>query len=264
MKRESREKAETFVGMEVDDAISVWNDLELALMGENGFGGDVAEIYAYRLVGGFKSPRVDVDAILAGKNMTTLLRRFVKLHRGISIAIEERSDGFRAIDVDEEEFPPFDWRVHLRVYRKETPTTPVPDSLVHELREALDVVAKNGRSAVSIVDELLARRAEDRLLAKERLPAEIDDLPPDAPTGLYLDRPFDVDDLAWIGMAWDAYCPGARSIRPSQLMLVFQAIQRDERVTNEFLRVMNEIVLPLCRRLLFRDRPGAIVGAARE
>jgi hypothetical protein len=99
-----------------------------------------------------------------------------------------------------------------------------------------------------------ARRAE----ARARVPAPANDLPPDAPTGLYLDRPFDAVDLEWIRMAWGAYlsrsCTGGPS-RPAQLMLVFQAIHRDERAAKEFLHVMNTVVLPLCRWLRLQDQP---------
>jgi hypothetical protein len=91
------------------------------------------------------------------------------------------------------------------------------------------------------------------------------DLPPDAPTGLYLDRPFDVDDLEWITMAWAAYLSrGEGPPRPFQLMLVFKAIRRDERAVEEFLRVMNTIVLPLCRRLRLQEQPNLRdLGAAK-
>lgn len=53
--------------------------------------------------------------------------------------------------------------------------------------------------------------------------------------------------------------------RPTQLMLVFQAIRRDERPTTEFLRVMNTVVLPLLRRLRLKEHPHFTkLGAAGE
>lgn len=96
----------------------------------------------------------------------------------------------------------------------------------------------------------------------------MDDLPPDGATGLYLDRAFVTEDLEWIKMAWDAYlshCADGGSPRPAQLMLVFQAIRRDERATAEFLRLMNTIILPLCRRLRLKVQPDLVkLGAASE
>ena len=69
-------------------------------------------------------------------------------------------------------------------------------------------------------------------------------------------------------MAWDAFLShgdvgGPK--RASQIMLVFQAIHRDERAMTEFLRVMNTIVLPLLRRLRLKEQPNLTkLGAAGE
>lgn len=253
------------------DALGVWHELELALAGRNGFGGDVAEIYAYRLVPGGASalaavvgnPAVTENARLAGKNMTALLRRFAELHEGVVVSIEER-EGFRVLD-PAEEFPPFDWRVHLQVEAPKTSTVALP---MTELRAALRHVAEHSGSLVAMLDELAGYRAKERLDAETRAPVAADDLPPDAATGLYLDRPFDAGDLEWIKMAWDAYqsrSTSGGSARSGQLMLVFQAIRRDDRATQEFLRVMHTIVLPLCRRLRLKEQPHLRnLGAASE
>lgn len=108
---------------------------------------------------------------------------------------------------------------------------------------------------------------EKDLEAEEGSPASTDDLPPDATTGTYLDRSFDVDDLEWIKRGWDAYLSrtGILPCRPAQLMLVFQAIRRDARATEEFLLVMNTVVLPLCRRLRLKEQAHLrALGAASE
>ena len=127
---------------------------------------------------------------------------------------------------------------------------------ISELREVLVKTAECAEDLAAMLDELAALRAKDRLRAEATPPAPDDDLPPDAATGLYLDHPLDADDLAWIKMAWDAYLPGSSGPgRPTQLMLVFQAIRRDDRATAEFLRVMNTLVLPLLRRLCLKERP---------
>jgi hypothetical protein len=238
----------------VIDELGVWHELELALWGRNGFGGDVAEIYAYRLIPGGATAVADpANALFAGRRMTALLRRFVDLHPGVAISIEER-EGFRVFDVACEEFPAFDWRVHLRVDQAKvlavTPST-------KELREALGLVAKHSSTLVAMLDELVSHRAKARLGAEPQDPAPSDDLPSDAPTGLYLDRPFDGTDLEWLKQAWLAYISRHDDgfARPKQLMLVFQTIYREPRARNEFLRVMNTIVLPLCRRLRLQEQP---------
>jgi hypothetical protein len=112
---------------------------------------------------------------------------------------------------------------------------------------------------LDMLAELIADQAAEARCAEPlaRSPAPMDDLPPDALTGLYLDRPFDVDDLEWIRMAWGAYLSrrdeGPR--RPFQLMLVFQAIRHDELAARAFLRVMNMVILPLCRRRRLQEQP---------
>jgi hypothetical protein len=265
----------TDLDLPAEAAIGIWYDLEQALAGTNGFGGDVAEIYAYRLVpkrikdktdpsfitGATEAEEQDAKAeaaLVAGKNMTRLLRHFAELHEGVIFSIEERL-GFRPIDLAVEEFPPFDWCVPLRV----TQTGPRAEApAIHELREVIAKTAEYAGMLTSMLDELAASRAKERLQADVRDPANTSDLPPDGATGLYLDRPFDVEDLGWIKMACGKI---ADSTRLSQLMLVFNAIRGDELSTAEFLRVMNTIVLPLCRRLRLKAQPQlAQLGAASE
>jgi len=102
-----------------DQALGVWHDLEQALAGKNGYGGDVAEIYAYRLMPpSFKrssTVQMEAQAPVVGRNLTRILRHFVELHEGVEIGIEEGRREFRAIDPHTEDHPPFSHRVHLRV-----------------------------------------------------------------------------------------------------------------------------------------------------
>jgi len=259
------------LNLPIDDVLGVWCDLESALAGKNGFGGDVAEIYAYRLVPSSQRhhPQDAEAASVAGKNMTRLLRRFVDLHEAV-VAIEAR-EGFRLIDLASEEFPPFLWRVHLRVspiaLRAVAPSIRELPS-IHELREAIAKTAEHAGMLTGMLDELAASRAKERLRADAQDPADTSDLPSDGATGLYLDRPLDVDDLEWIKMAWDAYLlrgDGGGPPRVAQLMLVFQAIRRDERATTAFLVAMNTIVLPLLRRIRLKAQPNlSQLGAASE
>jgi len=279
------------IDLPCEDAIGVWYDLERALAGKNGYGGVVAEIYAYRLVPqrlrGTADPAFITDAAdviqaqaqekaakaevarAAGTNMTRLLRRFVDLHEGVVISIQEGRDEFRDLDISQD-FPPFDWRVHLRVSPKHgsrvAPST-------RRMREAITEVAKHNEDLLAMLDELVTYRAKARLyadaadgVADSMKPSRIyDDLPPDAPTGLYLDAPFTADDIAWIKMAFETYAALGGAKRISQIMLVFAAIQRNERGMNEFLHVMNMIVLPLLRRLRLKEQPNLTkLGAADE
>ncbi len=262
-----------------DAALGVWYDLERALAGKNGFGGDVAEIYAYRLVSkqierttdpsfvtGFteaeeKAAQVEL-ARVAGVNMTRILRRFAQLHDRVIFSIDE-PNGFRPLDLRHEEFPAFGWRVQIRVSQGRPE---VKDTSIHKFRQALSSTVEQSAMLIAMLDELAAYRSKDRLRADPQEAARTADLPPDGATGLFLDRPFDAADLEWIKMAWDAYAArGDVTARPGQLMLVFQAIRRDERSTAEFLRVMNTIVLPLCRRLRLKEQPQlSQLGAASE
>jgi len=139
---------------------------------------------------------------------------------------------------------------------------------IHALRKMLSKTVEHSEVLTSMLDELAAFRANARLGVEVQETAVTDDLPPDAATGLYLDVPFDAEDFMWIKMAFDTYAhrnDGGGPKRISQIMLVFVAIQRDERATKEFLRVMNTSVLPLLRRLRLKAQPQLTqLGAAGE
>ncbi len=141
-------------------------------------------------------------------------------------------------------------------------------SSIHDLREVFAKTVESAEILSAMLDELAILRAKERLRADAVPAANTDDLPPDAATGLYLDRPFGPEDFEWIKMAWDAYLSGrgsGASARPGQIMLVFQAMRRDERATAEFFRVMNTILLPLLRRIALKERPQlAKLGAVSE
>jgi len=141
-----------------------------------------------------------------------------------------------------------------------------PPPSVHEMRASLTKLVEHADTFETMLDELARLRAKERLRIDSSDPVEMNDLPPDAATGLYLDVPFAVEDFVWIKMAWDLYLStGVSAARPGQLTLVFAAIRRDERATAEFLRVMNTIVLPLLRRIRLKDQPHLTkLGAVSE
>ena len=69
---------------------------------------------------------------------------------------------------------------------------------VSELRETLARTLAYAGVLTTMLDELAQLRAKERLRADSTPAVDTDDLPPDAATGLYLDRPFDADDLEWL------------------------------------------------------------------
>lgn len=96
------------------EALRLWSDLEQALHGTNGYGGNVAEIYAYRF-GGFPpgydkitSSKSETDA-RSGLVLHALLSLFLEENPGIEITVNGASFadwGFRA----------FDHRVRVAIY----------------------------------------------------------------------------------------------------------------------------------------------------
>lgn len=80
----------------MDQVLDVWTDLEAAYYGKNGYGGDTAEIYVYRLM-----PRIpngapdDDDYLKANQALFSLLRRFQSMHSdaAISLYATRKDDG---------------------------------------------------------------------------------------------------------------------------------------------------------------------------
>ena len=107
----------TMPTMSMPQALAVWADLEAALYGQNGYGGDVTEIYAYRLVGhnpsldfpGFAGAREEM-AGHAASNLQALVDLFRKIHPGARVDVEQGGRFRRGLRI-----PPFGHRIHLRV-----------------------------------------------------------------------------------------------------------------------------------------------------
>lgn len=160
------------IDLPLSHAIGVWHDLETALAGKSGYGGDVVEIYAYRLMSDrlrrATDPRVATEssagetlalkaeaARAAGKNLTQILRHFTDLHPGVVFAYDERGC-HRPINLASEEIPPFEWRIHLQVTQIRNGAR-APS--IHELREALAATVRNADVLTAMLDELSDRRA---------------------------------------------------------------------------------------------------------
>lgn len=106
------------LNLSIDQALDIWAELENAYQGTNGFGGETAEIYAYKLIPFSHAWTLPESAIFkkeftelcqaAAQNLTALLRKFEKV-RKVKITVED--DPYDAThDVE-----PFGHRVHVRV-----------------------------------------------------------------------------------------------------------------------------------------------------
>jgi len=165
---ETTDATDSFL-LTADAALSVWSDLEEALAGKNGFGGDVAEIYAYLLVFGGVNRFRSADetgmaelAAIAGSHLTHIARRFVTLRKA-TIAIEERPREFRPLDLSVESLPPFDWRIHLRVTPAEA-SEPSPQDAWNKLRADFGTLMNrcmdNARSLQQLTEQLQQQQAK--------------------------------------------------------------------------------------------------------
>lgn len=106
----------------VEDVAGVWEDLEDALRGVNGYGGDVAEIYAYRLMpAAGPSPAAIVDLApseeevwgrVAADNLMSILRRFRELHPECEVYLDGSDI---PLDVLDGQIRPFMHRIHVKV-----------------------------------------------------------------------------------------------------------------------------------------------------
>lgn len=102
-------------------ALSVWSDLEAAYYGQNGYGGDVAEIYAYRLssrcptaetLGGQLGADAKAEqARRAAASLFAILSHFAK-EREARVTVDGRRLGRWLLKYT------FDHRVHVKVERR--------------------------------------------------------------------------------------------------------------------------------------------------
>ena len=104
----------------LNQALGVWSELEAAYYGKNGFGGDTAEIYAYRLQPyrpGVELPNTQLgaeaiaeQAMIAGENLYWLLGKFCEHHGCTAIVDGTEAEWLRG---------GFEHRVHVRIFHKE-------------------------------------------------------------------------------------------------------------------------------------------------
>ena len=121
----------------IEQTLILWRELEEARDGKNGYGGTVAEIYAYRLLpSGPRYPLSDLpepmQAKIAAGNLTQILRHFQALHPKHEIGIETERRVFPAIDLQNDDAVPlFLHRIHVEV----RPRLVVERDALRELRD---------------------------------------------------------------------------------------------------------------------------------
>lgn len=136
----------------VKDVAGVWEELEDARLGANGFGGDVAEIYAYRLTPSTDSldpSKEEAWGRVAADNLMFILRRFRELYPECEIHLDGADD---PLDVVDGQIQPFTHRIHVQVAS--------PDETSDEdVQEIVDCAYYRGRA--DALADALARTVAD-------------------------------------------------------------------------------------------------------
>ncbi len=108
------------MNVSITQALDLWDQLHAAMEGRNSYGGHVAEIYIYTLLGHSsifaRNPGdslVKEEVLAANTALLTLCKRFAKQHNVI-IAFEDGT----TLDILDGKGDPFTWRVHLRVTKE--------------------------------------------------------------------------------------------------------------------------------------------------
>ncbi len=107
-------------------ALEIWSELWQAYFGKNGFGGDTAEIYAYRLMPdhpGFEMNEKDKNqretGLQTARSLYSLLKKFSKENQCLIEIMKTREEG-REIGPWFTQRP-FFHRCHVRVTKKKQP-----------------------------------------------------------------------------------------------------------------------------------------------
>lgn len=102
--------------------LSVWAELEAAYYGKNGYGGNVAEIYAYcLLVLAPGDPTGEERGDVAARELERMLQMFAHVHEdarfGVEVAHREFSPFF---PLERQPLPSFSHRIHIQITRGES------------------------------------------------------------------------------------------------------------------------------------------------
>ena len=113
--------------MSMAQALAIWTELERAYFDKNGFGGNKAELYAYRFVpycpaaanqairaSNLAHAAVREQAQLAWKGLVSILGHFGETHEDVKIFVNDKPfDDFKQCSDKKE----FHHRVHVRIER---------------------------------------------------------------------------------------------------------------------------------------------------
>jgi hypothetical protein len=105
------------INLPIVELLALWSELEAAYYGENGFGGDTAEIYAYRLqrfhhrpeLGDIFKSILDQQKMVAAASMCNVIERFIETHPDIDVYVngEKYKPSLKE--------SPFEWRWHIKI-----------------------------------------------------------------------------------------------------------------------------------------------------
>jgi hypothetical protein len=115
----------------------VWCELRSAYLGVNGYGGHTAEIYAYRLLPTSVNPRIadrletphattsesasaTICRSLTGHVLAKVARCLQERVRDAEFFVSDHGDGVVRVDLDSQDFPSFDHRIHVQVAPRST------------------------------------------------------------------------------------------------------------------------------------------------
>lgn len=107
------------LSVSTSQALDLWSELHQALFGDNAYGGDVAEIYLFRLMPAspLNDDRSNPMTIAAYRNANHALHGLCRLFEERMPAIVSFEDGTNIDELLAD--PPANHRIHLRVSRDE-------------------------------------------------------------------------------------------------------------------------------------------------
>lgn len=111
----------------IEQALFIYDELVLAKYGENGFGGDTAEVYAYKLmpnVPSYNMHLTDDETLMvekkAAEELYSICEIFASKHK-VNIEIDD-IDAKLWLNRVRAEIERFNYRIHIKVIRQNTHT----------------------------------------------------------------------------------------------------------------------------------------------
>lgn len=102
------------LNLSTENALGIWSELERCLQGNNGYGGNTAEIYAYILIPGFTNAWTNPESVIfgedykkltytAGRNLLQLCKKF-SIDNEVKVLIESSNSWKDVWEIDESKF----------------------------------------------------------------------------------------------------------------------------------------------------------------